>query len=228
MDAAWQALRAGDAAAVELSSGGGAVLACPTITGRLFLRLGDDTLSRVDADMARRSAPADGSFHNVGGCSLWPAPEGGAYGFNYPDGGDWCVQEGVNVAPYRVAWRSAAAVVMEKTVTLVNRAGRRSPVVMRRQVSPSSPPGAEDYADASTGYAVQDAFIPAGDVPFAETLLMPWTLEQFPLAPGMEIFVCARPGWRVNWDYYPAPADTGRYDNGMFRKNLVTVHGLDS
>ena len=93
-------LRALDANLQIISSGDGAVIASPALQGRILCTLNGELLHKLDFDLAENPSPTD--FNNLGGNSLWPAPEGGAFAYNYPPGGEWYVQDDINRTPYVV------------------------------------------------------------------------------------------------------------------------------
>ena len=75
-----------------LESGDGTIFLSPGMQGRIFCAVGDELISKLDFPLAAH--PTE-DFNNIGGNSLWPAPEGGPYAFNYPHG-EWTVQDGIN------------------------------------------------------------------------------------------------------------------------------------
>ena len=75
-----------------LKSTDGTVYLSPGLQGRIFCSIGDTLIHKLDFAMA--ADPSD-DFNNIGGNSLWPAPEGGPFAFNYPHG-EWTVQDGIN------------------------------------------------------------------------------------------------------------------------------------
>ena len=66
--------------------GAGNLLVSNTLQGRIMAEIGGKLIHRFDADLAERPDPEN--FNNLGGNSLWPAPEGGDFAFNYPPEGD--------------------------------------------------------------------------------------------------------------------------------------------
>ena len=54
------------------------------------------SIPRIDLAAVRQP---DQPFNNFGGMNLWPAPEGGPFGFNY-EGSRWYVQPAINVEPF--------------------------------------------------------------------------------------------------------------------------------
>ena len=118
----------------KLPAGDGAVYLAPQLQGRIFAELDGEVLHRFDAELAEDPSPDD--FNNLGGNSLWPAPEGGEFAFNYPaDGSPWRVQAGINSA---VSKLSADGTAMSRVIALENRKGVRSELLHLREVSPRS------------------------------------------------------------------------------------------
>ena len=78
--------------------GHGRVMLDAANQGRVFVELDGKLLHRYDENIA--AAPDPVKFNNIGGNSLWPAPEGGEFAFNYlnDSGNSWLVQPGVNCA----------------------------------------------------------------------------------------------------------------------------------
>ena len=63
----------------RIPAGDGEVLLSAALQGRIFAALQGELLHRLDAPLAEH--PSE-SFNNLGGNSLWPAPEGGPFAFN--------------------------------------------------------------------------------------------------------------------------------------------------
>lgn len=199
-------LRGRDPNLVELPSGAGATLVCPGLQGRIFSHFDGEIVHRVDPEVLRNPSPTD--FNNLGGNSLWPAPEGGPFAFNYPpDSDEWLVQPSINTANYEVVALDATQTRIAKSVVLTNRAGASLRVRMSRTVRPMDVSGiAREFALEATGYHSIDAFAPEEAVAPDRALLAPWSLEQFPGADGITAFImAAQPAKAVNTDFYGDP-----------------------
>jgi hypothetical protein len=209
----FDALRANDSGLVELSCGRGSLLIPPALHGRLFCQLDGELVHRLDVEAMRQPSP-DG-YDNLGGNSLWPAPEGGAFAFNYPCGSDaWYVQEGIcRVVPTVTVTDSLEARV-EKRILLENRKGVVLALLYQRRVKVSEIPiSASDYGLHGLCYHTEDTFKPLGKHLTAEVLLAPWSLEQFPGADGIIAFgkvptlkesgICGA----INRNFYGDPGD---------------------
>lgn len=210
-------LRAHDRGSAELDCGDGSLLVCPGLQGRIFCRLGDELAHRLDPEVL--SAPSPNEFNNLGGNSLWPAPEGGAFAFNYLPGSDrWLVQKGIGETPADIVHRDAGRVVVEKRIDLNNRKGVRIDVIYRRTVSvPGAERPSEGYDVAGLTYRTEDTFEPIGLYSINEVLLAPWSLEQFPGAEGVTAFCKVRePEQAINYDFYGQPEGRISYGGGFF------------
>ena len=223
-------LRAYDANLVELSwrdrSGcsRGSVLIPPTLNGRLFCQLDGELVHRLDgAALQNRSLEG---YDNLGGNSLWPAPEGGAFAFNYPPGSDaWYVQGGIAKAIPSVALDGPNRAVVEKRIVLVNRKGVHIDLTYRRVVSlPDSPPRIDGYGLEGFCYETEDVFEPQGDYRADDVLLAPWSLEQFPGAEGIVAFgKTTKNEDALNRDFYGDPGDRIARQPGGFTFRLGGV-----
>ena len=117
-----------DPGLVELESGSGSILLPPSLAGRLFCQMDGELIHRLDT--AALQHPSDTEYDNLGGNSLWPAPEGGAYAFNYPPQSEnWYVQDGIAKAIPETTLSDSGATVSKRMVLLIARAsgGRELP-----------------------------------------------------------------------------------------------------
>lgn len=213
-------LRAHDAELVELPCDGGAALISPGLQGRVFCRVGNELIHRLDSEALRFPSPTD--FNNLGGNSLWPAPEGGPFAFNYLPGSDrWLVQHGIADAPAHVVACEADSAVVEKRIELCNRKGVCIPLVYRRAITVLHAPLPDDYALAGLTYRSEDSFEPLRTHRAEDVLLAPWSLEQFPGADGIVAFCkVARPKHAINVDFYGDPGDRIVYGDDCFAFRL--------
>ena len=207
-------LKKADAGAVSLKSGSGEVWALPGLQGRIVVTLDGEMLHRFDRDLAENARP--GTFNNVGGNSLWPAPEGGPFAFNYyqEDPAAWGVQEGVNSQCAVCTEQDENHVVMEKTMSLTNRTGADLQVCWRREILPVCLAGiAEKYGLRAAGYESCDELKFQTPVPEDRALITAWSLEQFPLTPGAYGFlVFDKPSdGMINTGYYGDPVPFLKY-----------------
>jgi len=202
---------------IRLASGQGSILISNRLQGRIFAEIGGTLLHRFDAELAAHPDPVN--FNNLGGNSLWPAPEGGDYAFNYPADGDWYVQPGINSVPAQTRHLEQGKAVIGKRFTLTNRRRKRIEVDWQRQITvleaPELPVAAVRYGTAETIQLDRPA-------PVSEVLMSAWSLEQFPGADGIVAFgLCEKPGKSaVNTDFYGDPLPRLRWSKNWFRFEL--------
>lgn len=214
-------LRAYDPELVELPCGSGGILVSPGLQGRIFAHLGRRLIHRLDS--ALLATPSATEFNNLGGNSLWPAPEGGPFAFNYLPGHDeWLVQPGIADAVPVVESRTAQAVTIKKTIALTNRKGFEVRVQYGRTVEVLEPPGSiGDLSLQGVSYRSTDVFAPLGSYLTGNVLLAPWSLEQFPGADGITAFgKFDRGDDPINLDFYGDPRDRIRCGDGFFTFEL--------
>ena len=206
---------------IELAASAGAVLIVPSLQGRIFCRLGDTLIHQFDPTPITTAAP--GEFRNVGGNSLWPAPEGGDLAFNYlPQSDMWLVQPGINEAPYAVDVHQPNRVTIYKEIELTNRKGTRTRFRFERTIWPLYDPAHTQGFDLEmTGYAGKDVIEPLEARGPEELLIAPWSLEQFPGGEGVTAFVrVPEPRGSVNADFYGDPTGRLHYADGFFTFEL--------
>lgn len=211
MPTAYEQLREMKAeAALEIPAGDGRLLFCPDMGARVFGELGGLSLHRLDLDTAAN--PTD-DFNNYGGLNLWPAPEGGRFGFNY-DGDRWYVQDGINRAPFGILERGDSRATAVKEVVLTNRVRTSVSVRIERQVAASAlTPLVEGLRRRATmACTVADTIHVANDVTMDQALIAAWTLEQFDANNTTTAFCqVARPEEAINFDFYEHPGDRIAY-----------------
>lgn len=212
-----ECLHAHSASAVRLASKDGAVFVCPELQGRIFCTLDDELMHRLDVDLAAN--PVQNEFNNLGGNSLWPAPEGGAFAFNYRhDSDDWYVQALVGDAAATIVDANAVQALLEKRGALTNRAAVTASVTMRRKVALAHDhPVPEGFPLKGLRYFCEDTITPDEDLDADQFLIAPWSLEQFPGGDGITAFgAAAVPRGCVNDDYYGVPGDRIQFHEGGF------------
>lgn len=213
-------LRAHDANLVELECGQGSILIPPSLGGRIFCQLNGELVHRLDLEALRHPSPTE--YDNLGGNSLWPAPEGGPFAFNYlPESDVWTVQDGIAKAAPRVVREDEACVRVEKRIVLTNRRGTRLDLNYRRLVWARTLHPIAGLLDLEgLTYDTLDAFEPLGDYDAESVLLAPWSLEQFPGAEGILAFgQVPENGAALNCDFYGDPGEriVWRPDHFVFR-----------
>lgn len=203
-----RSLRVHNPQLIELACERGSLLIPPALNGRLFCQLDDELIHRLDA--AAMQSPSPDSYDNLGGNSLWPAPEGGPFAFNYPPDADtWYVQAGIAKSIPNVMRDGPNRAVVDKRISLVNRKGMRANVEYQRRVMVLPiPEPAIGYGLHGICYETDDVFTPLDRVRADDFLLAPWSLEQFPGADGIVAFGKTMDGKNaVNADFYGDPGD---------------------
>ena len=199
--------------------GDGEIFLASALQGRIFAAMDGEILQRLD-HASLKHAPDE--FCNLGGNSLWPAPEGGAFAFNYPsDGGSWRVQDGINNTPCEISPDEPS---MSKRISLENRAGVRAELLFRRILHfPAGNPG-KKYGLKSLVYSSNDSWELTSPLPPDRFLISAWSLEQFELTPNAFAFgVSEKP---LNKDFYGDPLPYQKCENGEFRFSFTAPERL--
>lgn len=197
-------------ALLEIKDGTSAFCVAPDMGGRIFASAGGLTMHRIDLENA---ANPDKPFNNFGGGNIWPAPEGGRFGFNYR-GDEWYVQEGINNRPFEVLSYDGVSALIEKKVKLLNRAGTVVEVRMKRKVTPGARPALFDGCGLRTclTYVTEDSFEVLNRVSVDEGLIAAWTLEQFDADENTFSFCLVdAPENAINFDFYEHPGERIAY-----------------
>ena len=184
---------------------------CPDMGARIFGEVCGRSMHRIDLDTVRHP---DQPFANFGGGNFWPAPEGGKFGFNYR-GNEWYVQPCINAEPFLVGTLHDRAAVLQKQITLVNRAGTKVETLMQRdfRLIPEPPSALQEYnLNGFLSYQTTDTFTVLNKVRVDAALLASWTLEQFE-GTGQTISFCAvaHPEQAINFDFYEHPGERIAY-----------------
>lgn len=210
-------LRIHDPGIVELKSGRGTVLIPPSLCGRIFCQMDGELLHRLDAAAMLNPSPTE--YDNLGGNSLWPAPEGGAFAFNYaPDSDAWKVQDGVAKVVPAVEQMDEDSALVRKRMILINKQGKKIDLGYRRIVRVSEKPDAlNEYRVDWLNYRTDDIFEPFGKYSSQDVLLAPWSLEQFPGSDGIVAFGKVQEARdALNLDFYGDPGDRIMWDDNCF------------
>ena len=202
--------------ALEFQRDGAGCTLCPDMGGRVFAEVCGLSMHRIDLKCAVRP---DRPFNNFGGGTFWPAPEGGKFAFNYR-GNEWYVQECINKQPFEVVSRTEDSGLLQKRITLVNRAGTLVDTLMKRELKLLSvlPPILEGYSiRGSLSYQTVDSFEVLSPVSSDKALIAAWTLEQFqPTESTISFCSVPNPETALNYDFYDHPGDRIRYHHYGF------------
>jgi len=194
------------AGAFSFADLGARMVIAPDLGGRVFCELDRISLHRLDIDAVMSPSAVD--FNNYGGNNLWPAPEGGRFGFNY-DGDRWRVQDTINLGAFTLEKKDDQGATAVKSAKLVNRAGTNVDIVMRRILTLSAPSALLTSVNPKTvfAYCVDDSMEVRGEVSNEDALIACWSLEQFPAGGGTVAFARVdEPQKALNIDYYEDPA----------------------
>lgn len=194
-------------ALVVLTEGTNRIAVAPDMGARVFVEVGETFVHRIEWETVERP---DRPFNNFGGVNLWPAPEGGRFGFNYR-GDEWMVQSAINDEPFGIREMGCTSVVLSKRSALTNRLGTCVEVDITREVAVVPPASCLALFNPAAMVSVEtrDRMEVLNDVSSHEALIAAWNLEQFDATEHTMAFVrVASPEGAVNEDYYePSPVN---------------------
>ena len=214
-------LRAIDPGVLELACKDGTIFVSNKLQGRIFAEINGTFVHNFVEKLAANPDPEN--FNNIGGNSLWPAPEGGDFAYNYPDHSDWQVQSGINTVPTVLQEKSENKVIVSKRIKLRNRNGKEIEMDFVREVETMDE---KDFALvenlACTGYRTIDRLTVIGKCSKDDFLLSAWSLEQLPGAEGITAFgKCCGPALDcINDDFYGDSSSRVSYVDDTFRFEL--------
>jgi hypothetical protein len=221
-------LKQTDPGLVALEGKNGAILVSPKLQGRIFCTLGAELVHRLDEPLLKNPVPH--VFNNLGGNSLWPAPEGGDFAFNYlPGSPSWVVQDGIAKDPAFVTNQNSSSVRIEKNIHLMNRKGVSIRLLFKRDIGllePNDLPAGTTFRInriphglKSVAYRSEDILEPLGRCREEDVLIAPWSLEQFQGGDGVMAFVkVRRPENAINFDFYGMPEQ-----QPVYGKDFITL-----
>ncbi len=177
------------------------------LEGRLFAVHDNQVLNRVVVSAVEGRCNMT-AFLNPGGDTLWPAPEGTCFGYEYGTG-SWRVPPAITGAVWEIAEQDAGACTMRAEIDLINNRGLGLPCLFQRAIAvePTSAGFVQKVVETIKYLGTQ--VIPEG-----QFILAPWSLCQFDSGPGSEI----RFPWPANgdlWDLY-ASSEKQRRREGSF------------
>jgi len=182
--------------------------------GRIFASINDRILHRFDAEKAANPHPVE--FNNIGGNSLWPAPEGGDFAYNYPDGA-WSVQPGINTAKSEIV--PADHPICARTVKITNRKHTVLELTLRREIFPLEMAAEPNLK--CTAYRSLDTLALGEPCRTDEAVLAAWSLEQFSnIRGGIAFGKVNTPAQAINAAYYGDPSPLLDYGENFFRFRL--------
>lgn len=206
-----------DPEVLQLVSGNGTIFVSNKLQGRIFAEIDGVFVHKFTGELAANPDPEN--FNNIGGNSLWPAPEGGDFAYNYPDGGDWQVQKGINCVPTATVAKSETQAVVAKHINLRNRKGKEIAMDFKREIEVMKDADFRNTDGLScTGYRTVDTLTVTGKCSKDDFLLGAWSLEQLPGAEGITAFgKCCGPAKDcINDDFYGDASARIKYNKDTF------------
>ena len=202
---------------IFIPCGDGNILVSNTLQGRIMAEIKGELIHRFEADLAENPDPDN--FNNLGGNSLWPAPEGGDFAFNYPPAGDWYVQDGINKQQNEIIEKGENFLVIGKEFSLLNRKGNTLQVTLRRRIETAE---AGDYGVEALRYKTFETLTLGEPCPLDEGVISAWSLEQLPGASGIVGFgKCLKGAEKgINTDFYGDPLVRMSFEGEWFRFDL--------
>jgi len=210
-----------DSDLLVMPSGDDAVAVSNRLQGRIFCELDGELVHRFNAELAANPSPDN--FNNIGGNSLWPGPEGGAFAFNYLPHTEWLVQPAINIQRTETHLTQPAKTVVGKTITLRNRQDATVELEFSRTVLPLDIGRiTEKYGLQGVAYRTLDELQAVEGCDLAQTLFCAWSLEQFP--GGENVIAFGRCGKNaagaVNTDFYGNPGERLQHYGQCFQLGL--------
>ena len=210
-------LRKIDPGVLELACKDGTIFISNKLQGRIFAEIEGVFVHNFLEDLAANPDPVN--FNNIGGNSLWPAPEGGDFAYNYPDHGDWQVQSGINSVQTATQEKSDKRAVVSKRIKLRNRSGKEIEMDFTRTIEVMNDKDFWNTGDlACTGYRTVDKLTVIGKCSKDDFLLSAWSLEQLPGAEGITAFgkCCGPAQGCINDDFYGDTSERVKYSGDVF------------
>lgn len=205
----------------KLDCGDGAIWISNKLNGRIFCSLGHEMVHQFRADLAANPDPKE--FNNIGGNSLWPAPEGGAFAYNYLPEGKWLVQDAINRQPTVTVTQGPGFAVIAKDMELMNRKGCRIAMNFKRSVFCGDIRDLlSKYHLRGLAYRTEDVLTPLAEYQTDDAVVAAWSLEQLPGSDGIIAFgrVGGNAAECVNDDFYGNPHSRLSYHGNGFRFEL--------
>ena len=158
------------------------VIAALDMEGRLFTIVNNKVINRVvPAAIINRSNK--NAYQNPGGDTLWPAPEGTCYGYEYSSG-QWRVPPAITGAVWEVVEQSEDKAVIRAEIDLVNNRQLGIPCEFERHVE-------IEQTGKSLVQRVTEVirYIGTRTLDKGEFSLAPWSLCQFDSVQGCKVIM---------------------------------------
>ena len=178
------------------------------LEGRLFAVLDGRVLNRVVPDAILNRSNKSG-FLNPGGDTLWPAPEGTCFGYEYASG-SWRVPPAITGAVWEIVASTKNSAVMRSEIDLINSRQLGIPCEFERHIQ----------IEASDNKLIQHVtevirYIGTRELDEGEFLLAPWSLCQFDSGPGGEV-IMPPPAPDEIWDLYDSSESQRKVQDGIY------------
>lgn len=170
------------------------VIVALDLEGRLFTVVNDRVISRVVPSAILNNSNKD-TYYNPGGDTLWPAPEGTCFGYEYPTG-NWRVPPAITGAVWEVIVYSDSQSVVRAEIDLINNQQVGIPCEFERHIEIM-------HGDNSIIQNVTEIIRYVGGkvINKDEFLLAPWSLSQFDSGKNGKVSMPI-PGEDDIWDMY--------------------------
>ncbi len=214
-------LREIDQQLLKLDCGDGAVWVSNKLNGRIFCSVGDELIHQFRDDLAANPNPTE--FNNIGGNSLWPAPEGGAFAYNYSPDGKWIVQDAINRQQTVTVAQKADRATIGKDMELMNRSGRAIKMRLERNIfTEDIGEILREYQLKGLAYHTDEALTPLAEYKTDDVVVAAWSLEQLTGAEGIIAFGRLEGEAKdcINDDFYGNPHSRLSYYGKCFRFDL--------
>ena len=190
------------------------VIAALDLEGRLFTVVDGQVLNRVVPSAIEKRTNRS-AYLNPGGDTLWPAPEGTCFGYEYATG-KWRVPPAITGAVWEVAAQSDKTAVIRAEVDLVNNRQLGLPCEFERRIE----------IELGTGRLTQHVtevirYLGAQTLDRCHFRLAPWSLCQFDAGAG-SVVVMPPPAAADIWDLYDASQSQRGLKDGLYAVNTQT------
>ena len=190
------------------------IIAALDLEGRLFAVINDRVINRV-VPSAIINRCNKNNFHNPGGDTLWPAPEGTCFGYVYATD-KWRVPPSITGAVWEVVSQTPVSAIIRAEIDLINNLQVGIPCELERHVE----------MDHNKDRLVQKVtevirYIGKKTLFREEFLLAPWSLCQFDSGSGGKVMM-HEPSPDDIWDLYSSSTSKRGMLDGMYVINTET------
>ena len=178
------------------------VIVALDLEGRLFTVVNDQVISKVNPSaIITRSNKSQ--FQNPGGDTLWPAPEGTCFGYEYATG-CWRVPPSITGAVWEVVLQSVDGCIVRAEIDLINNAQLGIPCEFERHIR-------IEKRENMLRQEVKELIRYTGKRTLNKTefSIAPWSLCQFDSSEEGIVYMPVPPNEEDVWDMY-GPSDEQR------------------